>query len=170
MGNPFLHFVVPATLTLSLASILVYIYFFVGNLEPVLEWIGGRITFEDLTSLVTPQNFRAAQAIAETALITMQVFAGLLLLPFLKPPTPAWVGGEPLSRDWRFTILAALVFAVYLLFLTVPLMRKLFELQPLSLTAVLGIGLVALFWALGVRLVWRYSMLDRFLGIKISPF
>ncbi len=170
VGNSFLHFVVPATVTLSLTSILVYVYFFAGNFEPILEWIGGKITFEQLTRLVTPQNFKTAQATAETALITMQVFAGLLLLPFLKPPTPAWVGGEPLSRDWRFTSPAGLVLVVYLLLLTVPFLRNFFELQPLSFVNVLSLGLVAVLWALGVRLVWRHSLLDRFLGVKISPF
>ncbi len=169
-GNPFLHFVVPATLTLSLASILVYIYFFAGNFQPILNWIGGSITFEELTQLITPQNFRAAQAIAETALVTIQVFAGLLLLLFLKPPTPTWVGGAPLSRDWRFTILAGLILVGYLLLLTVPFLQTFFELQPLSFSAIFGIGLVALLWAIGVRSVWRHSLLDRFLGIEINPF
>lgn len=168
--NSFLHFVIPATLTLSLASILVYVYFLAGNLQPFLAWISGSITFEQLTQMITPQNFNTAQAIAETALITMQVFAGLLLLPFLKPPTATWVGGERLSRDWRFTILAGLIFVGFLLLLTVPSLRNFFELKPLSFNAVFGIGLVAILWALGVRSVWRHRLLDRFLGIKVSPF
>ncbi|MDX2240581.1 MAG: HAD-IC family P-type ATPase [Leptolyngbyaceae cyanobacterium bins.302] len=170
VGNSFLHFVVPTTLMLSLASIGIYVYFYAGNIEPVFLWLSGKISFEELSRSLTLQDFVAAQAIAETAMITMQVFAGLLLLPFLKPPSPAWVGGEPLSRDRRFSILAGLVLAAFLLVLSVPFIRNFFELQPLSLINVLAIGLVALVWALVVRFMWRHRTLDHFLGIKISPF
>ncbi|WP_143161983.1 hypothetical protein [Phormidesmis priestleyi] len=92
------------------------------------------------------------------------------MLPFLKPPTSAWVGGEPLSQDKRFTILAGIVLLVYGLILAVPFLRNFFELYPLDLIHYLGIGLVALIWALVVRFTWRNRLLDRFLGVKISPF
>ncbi|MDX2229967.1 MAG: HAD-IC family P-type ATPase [Leptolyngbyaceae cyanobacterium bins.349] len=170
VGNPFLHFVIPATLLLSFASVLVYIYFFAGNLQPVLQWLGGHLSFEELPALVSPRDVTRARAIAETGLITMQVFAGLLLIPFLKPPTPAWVGGEPLSRDWRFAILAGLVLLVFGLILTVPFLRNFFELFPLSFQDIAIVGLMTLLWALVVRFMWRHSALDRFLGVKISPF
>jgi cation-transporting P-type ATPase E len=168
-GNPFLHFVLPATLTLSLASILVYLYFLAENIGPVLDWLNGQIPFEILGSQIAVVDIARAQRVAETALITLQVFGGLLLLPFLKPPTPAWVGGEPLSRDWRYTILAGLVLSMYLLILTVPSLRQFFELYPLKLIHYLGIGWVALIWALVVRFAWRHALLDHFLGTKISP-
>lgn len=170
VGNPFLHFVTPATLSLSLVSALVYLYFFAGNLQPVVQWLQGAITFEQLSTLVSPRDVVRARSLAETGLITVQVFAGLLLLPFLKPPAPAWVGGEPLNRDRRFAILAGLVLGLFLLFLTVPFIRNFFELEALSLAAILGLGLVAVLWAIGVRFMWRNSTLDRFLGVKISPF
>jgi len=170
VGNPFLHFVVPATLSLSLVSALVYLYFFAGNLQPVLQWLQGSLSFEQLTVLVSPSDLTRARSLAETALITVQVFAGLLLLPFLKPPSPAWVGGEPLSRDRRFGILAGLVFLAFLLILAVPFIRSFFELEPLSPVAILSLGLVAILWAIMVRFLWRNSTIDRFLGVKISPF
>lgn len=169
-GNSFLHFVVPATLLLSLATILIYVYFYAGSLEPVLQWFSGKISFEEVAKLITRQDFAQAQATAETATVTMQVFAGLLLLVFLKPPTAAWVGGEPLSRDRRFAVLAGLLLAVYLVALNIPPIRNFFEVQPLSSTDILGIGLVALGWAFLVRFMWRNRILDYFLGVKISPF
>jgi cation-transporting ATPase E len=169
-GNSFLHFVVPATLLLSLATILVYVYFYADSLEPVLQWFSGKISFEEVAKLITRQDFKQAQATAETATITMQVFAGLLLLVFLKPPTGAWVGGEPLSRDRRFTVLAGLILIAYLLALNIPPIRSFFEVQPLQLTDILGIGLVALVWAFLVRFAWRNRILDYFLGMRISPF
>ncbi|GAB4369737.1 MAG: HAD-IC family P-type ATPase [Elainellaceae cyanobacterium] len=169
-GNSFLHFVLPATLTLSLVSVIVYLFFMAENIAPVLNWLSGQISFDELGRSITRQDIIRAQQVSETALITIQVFAGLLLLSFLKPPTPAWVGGEPLSRDWRYTVLAGIVLLVYLLILVIPFLRQFFELYPLSFTDNLGIGLVALLWALLVRFIWRNALLDRFLGVKISPF
>jgi cation-transporting P-type ATPase E len=169
-GDPFLHFVLPATLTLSLASILVYLFFLAENIGPVFDWLNGRIPFDQLGRQITFADIARAQRVAETALITVQVLGGLLLLAFLKPPTPAWVGGEPLSRDWRYTILASIVLLMYVLILAVPALRNFFELYSLDLTDYLGIGLVAVLWALIVRFSWRHALLDRFLGTKISPF
>lgn len=169
-GRPFLHFVLPATLTLTVASVLVYLFFLAENIGPVFEWLNGAIPFEQLGRQITRQDIVRAQWVAETALITMQVLGGLLLIPFLKPPATAWVGGEPLNRDWRYSVLAALVFLIYCLILGVPFLRNFFELYPIDLLHNLGIGLVALIWALVVRLTWRKALLDRFLGIKISPF
>lgn len=169
-GNPFLHFVLPASLTLSLVSILVYLFFMADNIGPVLDWLNGRIPLSELDQRITPGQVLRAQRLAETAVITIQVFGGLLLLPFLKPPTTAWVGGEPLSRDWRFTILAGLMLLAYLLILAIPPLRNFFELANLSLTDYLGLGLVAIIWALLLRFTWRNRLLDRFLGTQISPF
>lgn len=169
-GNPFLHFVLPATLTLGLSSILVYLYFLAENITPVFDWIKGQIPLEDLSRQVTFADVTRAQRVAETALITMQVLGGLLLLPLLKPPTTAWVGGERLSQDWRYTILAGLVFLLYLLILVIPPLRNFFELYPLDVIDYLGIGLLALVWLWVVRFFWRNKILDRFLGIQISPF
>ncbi|MFM7426931.1 MAG: HAD-IC family P-type ATPase [Elainella sp.] len=169
-GNPLLHFVLPATLTLSLASILVYLYFLGEHITPVMEWLSGQITLQQLDERITAADLLRAQWVAETALITMQVLGGLLLIVFLKPPTPACVGGEPLNRDWRYGLLAGLVLLLYLVILAVPALRDFFELYPLSLTDYLGIGLVALVWALVVRFVWRNGLLDRFLGVQIRPF
>jgi cation-transporting ATPase E len=169
-GNAFLHFVLPAALSLAFASILVYLYFLVENIRPVFEWISGQIPFDQVRENITFSDVARAQRIAETGLITMQVLGGLLLLPFLKPPSSAWVGGEPLSRDWRYAILAGLVFLIYVLIVAVPALRNFFELYPLDLVHYAGIGLLALVWAIVVRFAWRNSLLDRFLGVKISPF
>jgi cation-transporting ATPase E len=168
-GDPFLHFVLPATLTLSLMSILVYLFFLAENIGPIFEWLNGQIPFDELGRQITRADIVRAQRVAETALITLQVFGGLLLLPFLKPPTTAWVGGEPLSRDWRYTLLAGIVLLIYLVILAVPGLRNFFELYPLEFIHYLGIGLAAVLWALVVRFFWRHALLDRFLGIKISP-
>ncbi|WP_416666534.1 HAD-IC family P-type ATPase [Egbenema bharatensis] len=169
-GDPFLHFVLPATLTLSFASVLVYLYFLAENIGPVFDWLSGQLPFAELGRQITRADVARAQQIAEQALVTMQILAGSLLLPFLKPPTPAWVGGEPLSRDWRYTILAGVVLILYVLILVIPGLHHFFELSSLNFIHYLGIGLVALIWMWVVRFAWRRALLDRFLGIKISPF
>jgi len=169
-GNPFLHFVLSATLTLSLASILVYLFFLSENITPILDWFNGRIPFEELGRRITRDDLIQAQKIAEKAMVTTQVLAGLLLLLFLKPPTAAWVGGEPLSQDWRYTILAGAVCLIYGLILAVPGLSHFFELYPLQAMDYLIIGLVVLIWVLVLRFTWRNALLDRFLGTKISPF
>ncbi|HIK45020.1 MAG TPA: HAD hydrolase family protein, partial [Leptolyngbyaceae cyanobacterium M65_K2018_010] len=169
-GNPFLHFVLPATLTLSLASILLYLIFLADNIGPVLAWLSGQISLEEVGQQITRAEFIRAQRIAEAALVTMQVWGGLLLLPFLKPPSRAWVGGEPLSRDWRYGILAVILFVAYGVILGVPGLRNFFEIYPLGLPQYLGIGGVAVVWAWVLRFTWRNRLLDRFLGITLSPF
>ncbi|MBW4442915.1 MAG: cation-translocating P-type ATPase [Plectolyngbya sp. WJT66-NPBG17] len=148
-----LHFVVPATITITLVSLTVYLFYLVSaalDLPPNVGLIG--IEFN----------------IPRTALVTILVFCELLLIPFLKPPTNAWTGGEPLSGDWRYTIVAVALLIVYLLILAIPPLRVFFELSPLSLQDCLFLGLVALEWALILRLAWRTRFLDRFLGVDLE--
>jgi cation-transporting ATPase E len=170
VGNPFLHFVLPATFTLALASVLVYLYFFAENIGPVFDWLSGQISFEELGRQITRADFIQAQQIAEKGLVTVQVFGGLLLLLFLKPPTTAWVGGAPLSGDWRYTLLAGLVFLLYALILAIPPLHTFFELSPLDPLHYPGLGLVIIIWAWVVRFTWRRGLLDQFLGVRIRPF
>lgn len=153
MVRSMLHFVVPATLTLTFVSLVVYLFYLV---VAILDLPPG----SDL-SLVN-------HAIPRSALVTILVMGELLLLPFLKPPTEAWVGGEPLNGDWRYSIVALLLFGVYLLIVAIPPLRNFFELSALSPEHYLFIGLVAIEWCLVLRLIWRTRFLDRFLGVDLS--
>ena len=74
----FLHFIIPAATALSLAGLGVF------------------FAALSLTSQLTA---------AQSALTTLAVECGLLLIPFVVPPTNAWVGGNTLSGDWRPTIM-----------------------------------------------------------------
>lgn len=169
-GNSFLHFVLPAMLTLSLASILIYLYFMAQNIEPILAWIRGDLSFDEVGRQITIGDITRARLLAEKSMITMQIFGGLLLLPFLKPPTRLWTGGESLSGDWRFTVMAVLILILYGLITAVPFLANFFELYPLEPVHYWAIALTALIWAIFLRFMWRWKLLDRFLGIKISPF
>jgi len=148
-----LHFVVPATLTLTLVSLLVYLLYLlvaVLDLPPGLD--------------IAQVNY----AVPRTALVAILVMCELLLIPFLKPPTTAWVGGEPLSGDWRYTITSLILLGVYITIVAIPPLRRFFELSQLSVNSYLFIGLVALEWCLILRFVWRTRFLDRFLGVDLS--
>lgn len=152
MVRSMLHFVVPATLTLTVVSLLVYLFYLVVavlNLPPGADLV------------------QVNHAVPRSALVVILVMGELLLIPFLKPPSSAWVGGEPLSGDWRYTIVAGLLLLLYLLIVAVPPMRRFFELTALDPIHYLFIGLVALEWCLILRMIWRTRFLDRFLGIDL---
>jgi cation-transporting ATPase E len=152
MVRSMLHFVVPATLTLTVVSLLVYLFYLV---VAVLDLPPG--------STLSQVN----HAIPRSALVAILVMGELLLIPFLKPPTGAWVGGEPLSGDWRYSIVALLLLLLYLLIAALPPLRRFFELYPLDPLHYLFIGLVAIEWCFILRLIWRTRFLDRFLGVDL---
>ncbi|MCU0566798.1 MAG: HAD-IC family P-type ATPase [Oculatellaceae cyanobacterium Prado106] len=153
MVRSILHFVIPATLTLTLVSLLVYLFYLV---VAVLDLPPG-------AGLVEVNH-----AVPRSALVTILVMGQLFLMPFLKPPTTAWVGGEPMSGDWRYAGVALALLGLYLVILAVPPLRQFFELYPLGIVNYLFIGLIALEWCLILRFVWRSRFLDRFLGIDLS--
>ncbi|MBD3880476.1 HAD-IC family P-type ATPase [Phormidium tenue FACHB-886] len=148
-----LHFVIPSTLTLTLVSLLVYLFYLV-------------VAVLDLPPGLDPSEIN--HALPRSALVTILVMGELLLIPFLKPPSTAWVGGEPLSGDWRYSIVALILLGVYLLIVAIPPLRRFFELYPLDPINYLFIGLVAIEWCLILRFTWRSRFLDRFLGIDLS--
>ena len=152
MVRSMLHFVVPATLTLTLVSLLVYLFYLV------------------VAVLNLPPGASSAQinhAIPRSALVAILVMGELLLIPFLKPPTAAWVGGEPLNSDRRYAFVAFGLLLLYFVIVAVPPLRRFFELYPLDPIHYLFIGLVALEWCLILRMIWRTRFLDRFLGIDL---
>jgi cation-transporting ATPase E len=148
-----LHFVIPSTLTLTLVALIVYLFFLVVailDLPPDM----------DLTQV--------GYAEPRSALVTILVMGTLLLIPFLKPPTKFWVGGEPYSGDWRYTLVAIVLLGIYFLIVAIPPFRNFFELDRLSTISYLFIGLVALEWCLILRAIWRSRFLDRFLGLDLG--
>jgi cation-transporting ATPase E len=148
-----LHFVLPSTISITLVSLTVFLFYLVNAALDLPA--GVEMTKLDYTA-------------PRTALVTILVFCELLLIPFLKPPTRHWVGGEPLSGDWRYTILASIMVIVYLAILFVPPIRTFFELSALSLTDCAFLGLVAAEWTLIVRWMWRTRFFDHVLGVSLD--
>jgi cation-transporting P-type ATPase E len=153
MVRSLLHFTVPATLTMTLVALLVYLLYLV---RAILDLPPGREFSEvDYT-------------LPRTALVTILVLCHLFLLPFLKPPTRFWVGAEPLSKDWRYTIATLVLFVIFMLILAIPPLRNFFELAPLTWQDCLFLVLVALEWCLILRVVWRTRFFNRFLGVDLN--
>ena len=122
------HFIVPAALTITVVSMTVYLFF--------------REISDDV-------------ALARSALTTMTVMCGLLLVPFVEPPTASWTGGDTLSGDRRPTILAALLLVAYFIVVIFGPTRHFYELGILPYSAYILLAFVAAGWAIWLRFIWR---------------
>jgi cation-transporting ATPase E len=153
-----LHFSLPATLTLALVGLMVYLGYMIAILivSPIGE---GAASAEYINNLL---------AVPRSALVTILIFCGLLLIPFHKPPTKFWVGGQPLSGDWRYTLTALAMLIAYVVILAVPQFRDLAELVLLGPSDYIILALLAALWGLVLRTIWRRRLLDWFLGIKLA--
>ncbi len=149
-----LHFIIPATITMTIVAMFVYLLFL---MRAILDLPPGvRISAADYT-------------LPRTALVTVLVFCHLLLLPFLKPPTQFFVGGgEPVCKDWRYSISAIVLAGLTLITLVNPVLRDFYELATLSGTDIAFLLAVALEWGLILRVLWRSRFFDRFLGIHLG--
>jgi cation-transporting ATPase E len=131
------RFVWPAAFTISVVAVAIYLYYLgtTGDVD-----------------------------IARTALTTATVFCGLLLIPFVEPPTQAWVAGDELSGDWRPTALAMGMLGLYACVMAIQPLREFFELVSLQVTDYALIGFVVILWALLLRVIWRGRLLERLLS------
>jgi cation-transporting ATPase E len=131
------HFVLPASLTMAFVGLEVY------------------LGFVAVTGDV---------ALSQTAMTTALMLCGILLVIFVEPPTPWWVGGDEYSGDKRPTYLAGVMLAMFLAVLAIPQARDFFELGvlgPVEWAVVLG---VVVLWGLGLRMIWRGRLLERLAG------
>ncbi len=153
-----LHFVLaPVLVTSVLALALLY-----GSAILELQ-LSGALTkgVAPLQSLAANASIRAS---AQSTLAVFLVFVGLLLVIFVEPPTPWWVGGNPLSGDRRPTQLAVALMGVFVAVLVVAPFRNLFALSPLDQYQVGLIAVALLAWLFTVRGLWRARLLARVLG------
>jgi cation-transporting P-type ATPase E len=145
-----MHFIFPAALTIAATALAVYSYY-------LINWY-----------IPAPPGAEEIQAvnISRTALTTVVVFMGLLLVPFVEPPTPRWVGGDELSGDWRPTVLALVMLGIFVTIKLVEPLRVFFELALLQVTDYLFLITVAILWAIVQRYIWRLHLFERFLGLQ----
>ncbi len=153
--KPVARFVVPATLLLGLFELAVYALYFKTNES---TWLAAH------HGAGVAQAVAAAQPQAQTAVTVLAVLCGLLLIPFTVPPTRRWVGGARLRGDWRPTIMAAVMFVAYLVVVSTPGGRHLFQLDSLGILEQILLAVVALSWGFTVRAIWHWRGLDRLFG------
>jgi cation-transporting ATPase E len=161
MMRSLLHFTLPASLSLTLVAFGVYLGYLIATVVTQYSNLPDNTVLE-----IT--NFDQFLSVPRSALVTIMIICGLLLVPFLKPPTTAWVGAEPLSGDWRYSLVALVLLGVYAMVLALPLLREFFELSLLGVNDYLILGFIALLWCLVLRFIWRSKILDRFLGVDLS--
>jgi cation-transporting ATPase E len=104
-------------------------------------------------------------ALARTVVTVVTTLCGLVLIPFVEPPSPAWTGGDELSGDRRPGVLALALSVLLGVILTVPAVRSWFELAPLAPRDLGIVGLAVATWAFALRAIWRHDLPRRFLGL-----
>jgi cation-transporting ATPase E len=161
MMRSLLHFTLPASLSLTLVAFGVYLGYLIAT-------VVAQHSHLPENTILEISSFHRFLSVPRSALVTIMIICGLLLVPFLKPPTTAWVGAEPLSGDWRYSLVALVLLGVYAIVLAVPPLRQFFELSLLSVNDYLILGSIALLWCLLLRFIWRSKLLDRFLGVDLS--
>jgi cation-transporting ATPase E len=134
-----LGFVIPAAVTIAIVALAIYTGY-------VIE-----------TNALVTNDFKLAQ----TALTTVTVLCGLVLIPFAEPPTKGWVAGDEYSGDKRPTILALAMLAVFCVLMLVPATRTFFVLEPLGIFDIALIVSVVVIWAFSLRYIWRGRILER---------
>jgi cation-transporting ATPase E len=124
------HFVVPAALSIAAVSFGVY---------QVFLWT-------------------SSTEIARTALTTVAVFCGIILIVFAQPPTQTFAGGADVNGDWRPTLLSAAMIVLYGVILALDPIRKFYEMKILSIPQYLLLAAVAFGWAYLLRAFWRINL------------
>lgn len=133
-----LPFTVPAFLTIGMAETMLYV-----------------------TYARTTANIELAQ----TVMTAVAVLCGLLIVLFVRPPSPLWAGGSPLARDWRVAALVALLAIVAAVVFASDALRDFFVLAPLRPLDVAVVLLATAAWAYGIHLFWQRRLLSRMLGL-----
>lgn len=146
----------PVVLTSVLGVILFYL----------VLWLPTGLLPPDVTVHQSRLILEAVRPIAQTALASFLVLAGLLLVIFVEPPTPWWTGGDELSGDWKPAVMVVLLMIAFFVISAVPELRSIFALSQLTRVEwTLTIGTTTL-WLFAVRFFWRHNITARFLGIK----
>ena len=153
LARSMLHFILPAAMALAAVALVVYTYYL------SVYYIPAETIAEEITGV----------AVSRTALTTCLVFMGLVLIPFVEPPTMAWVAGDDFSGDWKPTVMAIVMLIAYLVIMFVDSFREFWELEQLQAIDYLFLGVVTALWGIIIRLMWRRHVFERFLGVEVEP-
>jgi len=107
---------------------------------------------------------------AMTALTLFACFCAIFLILLIVPPSDWWSGGAPVVRgDWRMVGVVAFLFVFLAVVLAVPLFRTLFEITALPVWQYVVLCALAFVWSQLCLLVWKWRLLDRWLGSAEDP-
>ncbi|MCC6944263.1 MAG: HAD-IC family P-type ATPase [Thermomicrobiales bacterium] len=150
-----IRFVLPATLLLLIVSLVTYLgFYFLHDVDL------------DLLREQTRQDAsgQASDALARDALTYVMVLCGLVLVPFVSPPSQWWsVLGEK-ETDWRPTLVAVLMVPLYIAILAIPWSRKLFDIELLFVRDYILIALMVVIWTFAMRYTWKSRLFERYFG------
>jgi cation-transporting P-type ATPase E len=171
-----IRFILPAGVSLAVVGVGLYLLYYVsvftasaGTSTIHLE----SLSSDQISALETTRGMSIhdiamaaqndAQTIARTVLTTVTTIGGLLLIVFVEPPTRFWTAGDVVSGDWRPTIMAGILLAIYIAIMLVPGLRDFFELAALDARDWAVIAVTVAVWTLAVRFIWQARLFDRFL-------
>jgi hypothetical protein len=146
LGRTLARFVVPA----AVGSSLIGLVLFVG-----LLFLGTEVDGKSLEDSLH---------MAQTALTSFLVYAGLLLVIFVEPPIAWFAVAEPITSDRRPTLLALGLAIAYIVVLQVPIARGFFQLIAPDAREGLFVLFAVIAWLLLVRTFWARRVIERFLG------
>ncbi len=141
-----MRFTIPASLTISIMGLAVYIL-----------TLGWRTNWSAGDAASSP-----ALLAAQTALTIFTILCGLILIPFVEPPTRFFTGGDRLSGDRRPTYMAIGLGILFFALLAVPFFASMFDIVPLEWWEYLGLAVFTVLWAFICRWTWRNRLIDRF--------
>jgi len=121
-----------------------------------------------LSAAQTAQIVERGVPIAQTALSSFLVLAGLLLVVFVEPPVEWLSGGDVVSGDWKPTLMAGALLIGFTIISLSPELRAVFSLSALKPVEWALVGAATAVWFVIVRFFYRRRILTRFLGIKAA--
>jgi cation-transporting ATPase E len=144
------RFVLPAACSLAIMGLGVYsAYLLIG---PHLLGV----------AVADAVNSIEARSVARTALTTVSVLCGILLIPFAQPEgasISSWRQVQP-----KHAVLAVALLAMFAMVTVVPGLRAMFDLAQLSVADLALLTCVAVLWTVYLERVWRWQLLERLLG------
>jgi cation-transporting ATPase E len=171
------HFVFPAAISTFLFGLIIYTVAF-GLAYRDVEARSFTVTQEEIDrfrisagidyEITATEDYASevATLVAQSALTTFTLLAGLVLVVFVEPPTEFFVGGDIYSGDKRPTLLVMGLLLASLAVILVAPIRTFFEVLVLPPAIYLLIFALVFLWAFVLRLAWRARWFERFLRLE----